>query len=206
MKKIIAFLTSVLILGSVTAQDADMVFTSNSMTWFGFDYSEAYFIGTEGFTNPDDIKSRYFDSWNNLILNEPGKFDIGKFFYKDEVENDLSVVSKRNAGVDINNRVINDLSEAVPLDENKVRKMINEFEFGGSPEGLGLVFIVESYNKISATGTYYVTFFDISTRKVLLIKRMEGKAKGFGVRNYWVGSYYAVMKSANKMYEKWENE
>ena len=206
MKKIIAFLTSVFILGSVTAQDADMVFTSNSMTWFGFDYSEAYFIGTEGFTNPDDIKNRYFDSWNNLILNEPDKFDIGKFFYKDEVENDLSVVSKRNAGVDINNRVTNDLSEAVPLDENKVRKMINEYESEGNPEGLGLVFIVESYDKISATGTYYVTFFDISTRKALLIKRMEGKAKGFGLRNFWAGSYYAVMKSANKMYKKWENE
>jgi len=206
MKKIIAFLTSILILGSVTAQDADMVFTSNSITWFGLDYSEAYFIGTEGFTNPDDIKSRYFDSWNNLVLQESDKFDIGKFFYKDEVENDLSVVSKRNAGVDIKSRVINDPSEAVPLDENKVRKMINEYEFEGNPEGLGLVFIVESYDKNSTTGTYYVTFFNISTREALLIKRMEGKAKGFGLRNFWAASYYAVMKSANKMYEKWENE
>ena len=68
----------------------------------------------------------------------------------------------------------------------------------GDDSGSGLVFIAESYDKPNGKGAYWVTFFDIGSKKIIKTQRFEGKAKGFGLRNYWANSYYQVMKEAGK--------
>jgi len=50
-----------------------------------------------------------------------------------------------------------------------------------------------------------VTFFDIQTKQVLLTEKIDGKAGGYGFRNFWEGAYFKVMKSAYKwMREEYE--
>lgn len=194
MKKIILAVAFFLLPGFAFTQGADMVRNSSSVTWFGLDYSEAYFIGSEGFTDPGQIKDRYFKSWNHLIQQEPEKYTIGKFYRKSNVEYDLSAVMKRNEGVDIYKRIVDDHSQAVKLNEEKIREMISEYEYDYGDQGLGLVFIVESYDKVLVKATYWVTFFDMSTREVLQTRRMTAEPGGFGIRNYWASTYYKVMK------------
>lgn len=196
MKKIIFAIAFLLLPGFAFTQDADMVRNSSSVTWFGLDYSEAYFIGSEGFADPYQIKNRYFKSWNNLILQEPEKYDIGKFYRKSNVEHDMSAVLKRNEGVDIDNRIIDDHSMASGLSESKIQEMIREYDIDFNSQGLGLVYIVESYDKILVKATYYVTFFDIASREVLETRKREAEPGGFGIRNYWASTYYKVMKTA----------
>ena len=52
--------------------------------------------------------------------------------------------------------------------------------------------------------SYWVTFVDMKNKKVLLTKRMLGKAVGFGFRNYWAGSAKNVFKAMKKEFKNWE--
>jgi hypothetical protein len=180
------------------------VFQTKSATWFGLDYSEAYFVGTDGFTNPEDIKDRIFDAWNLLVKNEYDKYDVGKYFRKENVDFSLENVNTRNAKIDINARITNDESKVQHLDEEKVQEIVDAYNFDAGQSGLGIVFIVECYSKTAVTGYYYVTLFDIESKKVLITERLKGKAGGFGFRNYWARTYYDVMKFIDKtMYKSW---
>jgi hypothetical protein len=207
MKKVTVLTLGILFTVNLFSQDMSEIFQTEKATWFGLDYSEAYFIGSEGFTNPSDIKDRYFNSWNILIKNEYDKYNLGKFFKKSKVEISLENVTKRNQDLNIYDRVIDDNSKMLHLDKDKVQEMINKYEFNDDQEGLGIVFIVESYSKTAVIANYFVTFFDIKTKKVLLTERMEGKPGGFGIRNYWAKSYYNVLnKIYKKRYKAWEKE
>jgi hypothetical protein len=207
MKKTVFILVSIFFTISLIAQDMSEVFQTKSATWFGFDYSEAYFIGTDGFTEPDEIKNRFFNSWNELVENEYDKYNIGRYFRKESIDFSLDIVTSRNKEVDIYNRITNDSKKANLLDDKKVQEIINEYNFTDEQQGLGIVFIVESYSKTIVTGNYFVTLFDIDSKKVLLTERISGKAKGFGMRNYWAHSYYKVMKNIDKyQYKSWTDK
>ena len=45
-------------------------------------------------------------------------------------------------------------------------------------------------NKADARATYQIVFFNTKTREILT----NGKARGFGLRNYWAGSVHSAMK------------
>ncbi len=166
----------------------------NEITWYGLDFSNVRLIGAVGFTNPEKIKSYYFGTWNSLILDEYDKYNLEKFFYVGSVKNNLDIVTDRNKLPDPDKLVIeSDYSFGV----DKVMQIISEYDSGDN-KGIGLVFIVESLNKYKEKASVWVTFFDIQSKKVLLAKRIEGKASGFGFRNYWAGAYYNIMKSAYK--------
>lgn len=175
------------------------VFKVDNITWYGLDFSNIKLIGSEGFTDPYAVKNQFFYSWNNLIITETDKYDLAGFFHKSSVENDLSIVEGRNMLPDPDELVINtDYS----LGEDEVKKIISEYDITGK-EGIGLVFIMESFNKNKQLGYIWVTFFDLETKEVLLSNKMSGKPGGFGIRNYWAKSYYNVMKSIEK--KKWKS-
>jgi hypothetical protein len=184
----------------VFSQSTDVVFNTNEIVWYGLDFSKAKMIGSEGFDNPGEVKNRYFGSWNYLVLNEPSKFDIKKTFQKTAVTNDLSVVEKRNAAVSVTDLVINN---DYSLSETEVPKIVKSYKTT-QKKGVGLVFIIESFNKFQEQGTAYVTFFDIATKKVLLVKKLSGKAFGFGVKNHWGGSINNILKAAEKDFFSWK--
>lgn len=196
----------VLLSFTVVSQDMSDIFQTQSATWYGLDFSEAYFIGSEGFTNPLDIKDRYFNSWNMLIKNEYDKYDLGKFFQKENVDFSLDNITKRNSEVSIYDRVIDEGGKTMHLDDNKVQEVIGAYDFDGDETGLGIAFIVESFSKKSEMGNFFVTFFDIETKRVLLTERMSGKAGGFGVRNYWAKTYYNVLKEMPKQMKTWKKK
>ena len=177
------------------------VFKSTEITWYGLDFSNIRLIGSEGFTDPYAIKNQFFNSWNSIVISEPDKYDLKEFFKKSNVEDDLDLVTERNKLPDENTLVIN---EAYSFDENKVKEILSNYNSGGK-EGVGLVFIMESFNKNEEVGYMWVTFFDMSNGNVLLTKHMSGKAGGFGLRNYWAKSYYNVLKNIGKKgWKAWE--
>lgn len=44
-----------------TAPD-NKLFSTQEIVWCGLDFSEVRLIGSEGFSNPEDVKERFFDS------------------------------------------------------------------------------------------------------------------------------------------------
>ena len=63
-----------------------------------------------------------------------------------------------------------------------IESIVRGYNFSGK-KGIGLMFIMETMNKASATASMYVTFINLSSGKVLLTERMTAKAAGFGFRN-----------------------
>ncbi len=207
VKKTVLIIQAFLFSSLLHSQDLSEVFQTEKATWFGLDYSEACFIGSESFPNPDEIKDRFFLSWNNLVQSEPDKYNIGTCFYKRNIKISLDNVTKRNQNVEIKNRIHNDGGEAFHLNKNDVFAIIDDYEFKEDENGLGIVFIVESYDKLSKWGNYYVVLFNIESKGVLINEKIQGGPRGFGVRNYWAGSFYKVLqKVKEKYYSHWKAE
>jgi hypothetical protein len=187
------FLVTVLIACCVgihtQAQDKAKAMNEKTITWYGIDFTLAKFtLVTE---DPAVIVSQYLKSINALIQLEPEKYDLKKWFIKTEATLDLEQVDARNAAIDPGTLVISEEHTIAPDD---VKKVIAQYNTSGKT-GLGLVFVAENLNKVKQTGSYYVCFFDQTTKEIIDSQRYEAKAAGFGFRNYWAGSIYNVMKS-----------
>jgi hypothetical protein len=203
MKK---FLLLVVFYGTLSFQinaqyNTSDVFEVNEITWYGLDFSNVRLIGAIGFQNPEKIQSYYFDVWNSLIFSEADKYNLAKFFHKESVKHYLDIVKEMNTLPNSDELVI---EIEYSFGAEKVMQIISEYD-SGDKEGIGLVFIIESLNKQKEKAFVWVTFFDIQTKRVLLTENFDGKAGGFGFRNYWAGAYYEIMKSAYKsMRKSWE--
>ncbi len=185
----------------------DLVFQTRHATWFGLDFSNAYFLNSLKFGNPETLKNYLFKAWNILILAEKDKYDIGKAFYKDSITFSLENVTERYKKVNVFDRIIDDPNKALHLTVENVKEIIREYHFKPEEKGLGIVFIVESFDKFEQTGYYWVTLFSIEDKEVLLTERMSGKSSGFGLKNYWAGSYYHVLKNIYfRRYLEWKKE
>lgn len=199
MKKLLALLFTIAILTtSGFGQSSDNAFNSNDITWFGIDYTQCYFLTPIDFPNVSDLKSK-LDSWNDLVLYEREKY-IEKTLPGKNVEFEIDAVSERNTTIDVKSRLTEDKSKSNHLKTDQIQGIINEYNIESGLEGTALVLIAESYDKLGEHGNYYVTFFDLNTKKVYATERISGKAKGFGLRNYWAGSFYNVLKQVGKKY------
>ncbi len=173
---------------------------SETIVWYGLDFSAVKLIGSEGFSDPYDIKNRFFRAWNRLIIDEADKYNIKKTFRKNVLEYETTVVEERNKLPNENELVTeNDYS----IKEEDVKKIVKQYKSEKFKEGIGLVYIIESFNKRASSGHMWVTFFDIASGEVLLTRRYSGDARGFGLRNYWAGSVYEVFKQLESDYGKW---
>jgi hypothetical protein len=209
MKKLVALL---LLAGSMslTAQDKSKVFSSTEAVWFGLDFTKATFVGQfdQGAgaapANGLDIKNKYIPAWNNLIAGEQKKYDLKKAFRKDNIIYDMNSVNELNTKIDVDNCMS---FNAGKIEKSQVDEMVKKYN-SSQKEGLGLVFIVENFNKGIETASVYVTFFDIATKKILLCERMEGKAMGVGIRNHWAGSIKHILDQLDDggVYKSWKGK
>jgi len=176
------------------------VFTKSRMTWFGLDYSKVKLIQGGGVKVPADIKLRYAQSWNGLFIEESSKYDLSRHYSKVLVAKDLKAVTNANKTINVDELVTYDEGYAVSKEE--VAEMVKQYD-SKAAEGIGLVYIVESFSKKNSRAVVHVTFFDIRTRNILFHKKMEGKPGGAGVRNYWAKAIYDVLEQSKKKWRRW---
>jgi hypothetical protein len=73
--------------------------------------------------------------------------------------------------------------------------------------GLGVMFNVESFSKADEEGSVWVTFINLGTKEVFFSERVTGKPGGFGMRNFWGGAIYSMMKNMQKKeFEMWRKK
>lgn len=211
MKRVISFFLLLFVFNFSNAQDAYQALTSDEMTWFGIDYSHVKLIGTfsqfgeAGVVDEDDIRKKYFPAWNSLVLKESDKYDLKGAFRKNHVEYKLAMMEEVNAETSNASMVSISESDRYHLTEEKVNSIIANYPIT-NVSGVGLVFIAESLDKTIEQGSYYVAIFDIATKKVLMTKKIIGKAGGFGIRNYWARSFFNVIVQCRDNYKKWLKE
>ncbi|PVD49772.1 hypothetical protein DC498_23275 [Terrimonas sp.] len=206
LKSSLLLLFIVLVAGvqQVSAQSLKEFFNSSEvpLTYLGVDFTRAKILN-EVAVNNMDIRDRQFPAINQVIINEPKKYDFQKAFSKTTVNNDIALVNAKNAKIDAE-KLVESGSDAVHLKKADIDVIVKSYDFGGK-KGIGLMFIMESMNKASAEASMYVTLIDLSSRKVLLTERMTAKAAGFGFRNYWAKTIYEVLADIKKSkYKEWK--
>ena len=210
MKKIIL---SLLVVASGTlakAQDAKSALSATEITWFGLDFTKAKFvggfdqIGGAGAATGSDMKTKWIPGWNSLIVTEPQHFDFKKSFRKDNVIYDIKGMNELNSKIDVD--------ACMAYNEGKIERteidgMVKKYKADVTKSGIGLSFIIENFNKGTQEATLFVTFFDIASKKVLICEKMNAKAMGIGMRNYWAGAIKAILKQIDATeYKNWKSK
>jgi hypothetical protein len=188
--KIFLLLLSLMIYAdTLFAQDHIKVFVENSVIWYGVDYSLARFVLVN--RTGSQIVETDIPSINAVIVQDKVQYDLYKFFNKNSVDIELDNANANNQKINPS-KLITGSPHSISQDD--LEKLIGSYKTDGKM-GMGLVFVAENMNKVTATGSFYVCFFDLVTKKIIDAERMEGKASGVGFRNYWASTVYAVMKN-----------
>ncbi len=196
MKKLA--LLSILFLGiTLKSQDASKVFSATEIVWFGMDFTKAKFVGQfdQGMgampATGGDMRNKWIPQWNALIQNEQQNFDFKKALSKESIYYDIATVNTLNSKINPDN-----LMEVNPgkIEKSEIDGMVKKYASADKKEGVGMVFIIENFNKGAQVADVYVTFFDIASKKILICEKMSGAAKGIGMRNYWAGAVKSIIK------------
>jgi hypothetical protein len=178
-----------------TPTPKDVFTTDIPITYLGIDFSNSKLIG-DSVISLTDLSAK-FDAINGVPVNEPKKYDIGAALKKTHMTNDLTVVKEKNDKTDTSKFLSSKDADYTRFKEADIAKIVSGYNFKGK-SGVGLVFIMEGLSKRQSSASMYVTFVDMKTNKVIYTERMEGKAGGFGYRNYWVKPVWSVIDEIKK--------
>lgn len=211
MKRILIICIMFMLTGVAFSQTAADVFKPGSYTfyWLGIDFSHVKTIGDftqfgeAGSIDAYQIKTQYFPAWNNLILNEPEKYDIKGMFKLNELVNDIEMITKVNADADENAM---SATSAPNYTIENIQSFVSSYKTEGK-NGIGILFLAEALDKNAPLAWFHVIAINASTKEVLLWERVSAKPGGFGIRNYWAGAVYNIIKEAKKSYYKsWQSK
>jgi hypothetical protein len=195
----------------VWAQKADDLFRSSDVkiSWLGVDFSHVKLIGCFsefsgiGPKSARDIKYRYFPEWNKLILHEREKYDIVGMLRKDHIFYDVDMIFDLNENTPIEELESYNIPYYTPED---IKGFVNAYNTEGK-EGIGIVFIAEALNKADEEAFFHFVALSMTTKEILVHKRMHGDPGGLGMRNYWAGAIHDVMEQIGRNYYRiWRDE
>lgn len=213
MKKSI-LLSLLIVFSSLSfSQDLKSLFNRDTeITWLGVDYSHVKIIGefahyfTADSKDAVEIRDMFFPAWNYLIQGERDKYDFRPMLRKRDVFYDIGMI------MDINEATNTDSLRAhsSPRYSTKdIEKFVSKYDFSKirNTDGVGILFIAESMDKYSVEAYYHFVAVNMETGDILLQDRIRGEPQGFGIRNYWAGSFYHVMRQIeDRYYGRWKEK
>lgn len=186
-----------------TAKDA----FGNSETpifYLGIDFTKAKIIDEP--TTEFDIRDKYYPGINDLIVNEPKKYDLKDAFHKSFMDHDLGPVNARNSKINAEDIKSSNSADFHKMQASDVESLVRGFDFGDK-KGVGLLFIAEAFSKAEKATSFWVTLVDLKSRRVLMTERMQGKIGGFGLRNSIATSFKNVLDEIKKTkYQIWKSK
>lgn len=191
---------------SAYSQTLKDVFSNSASPIFylGIDFSKAKLLDNG---NPDDIRNRLYESINQLIVNEPKKFDLKSAFHKNNIDYDFGPVNKSNSQANLNDILSTNFADFKRFKESDVTAIVKNLDLSGKT-GIGLLFVMEAMRKQNKKGdaSVWVTLIDMKTKKLLMTERMESKGKGgIGFRNYWASAIKDLLDDIeDSKYKEWQ--
>ena len=194
-----------LLLGSsLNAQTKSDVFsTSVDVTWLGLDFTGAKLIGDREKIGSESDIHRLLDAINDLMIKEADKYNVAAAIKRKSVENNIDFVHEQNTELDVLSMISNDGKDHLHLNADDVQGILSSYDFKGKT-GIGLIFNVESFNKLVDEGSFWITFINMGNKEVLFTERLTAPPSGFGLRNFWAGAVAGVLaKMKKKEFENW---
>jgi hypothetical protein len=185
-----------------TAED---FFTEKNIVWYGIDFSNCKFIGQPAihgkfYKDPDYVVKNYFRDWNTIPIEEADKYNIKGTFEKEYVYYDVDTVMAHNKKFSPDSLI--SITGSYHLNPVLIPQMINGYG-GVAKEGIGVVYIVESFDHEKEIASYYVVVFDIASKKILMKDHTTGKPGGATLKTYWAHSFREALDNSHKIYKKW---
>lgn len=205
MKQIIIAMILCLVSSSIAQNTLKDLSNTKDIIWFGINFSEAKMIGAfdQGFgageASASSIKNKWIPSWNNLVLDEPKLFKVGDAFKKENVYYDIDANKKLNADIKTESLMSFNPYSFTNASET-IKQIVSQLDAKEKQDGIGVVFIVESFNKTKEEAVVYVTLFDIKTKSILVSEKISSKPAGIGLRNFWAGAIKNLLKQIDKEY------
>ncbi len=179
----------------------------NYITYLGMDFSKVVLVGdfTEalGVGGDPATKNAYCKAWNNLVTGEFEKYSIKALVNNKNITTSLEGVMKLNYDTKLD-----DLSGYKEPNYTKeaIQQHIKEYTLP-SNKGLGVVLLIESFNKNIPKAYIDFVVVDMETKEIVMLKKLQTDPRGSGLRNYWAGSIYEAFKQVEKDFTKvWKAE
>lgn len=191
MKKLIGlliFLFAVSFTQQTVAQSKRDLRGIESITFYGVDFSLAKIYGSD---DAFEKLQNAFEGINDLFESEPKKYDIGKTLGIRYVDLFNSQVNEKIDEIKANSLFTRD--NRYMLSNKEIDKLVKKLKKEGRNK-YGAIIITGLLNKTANQGTFTYVVFEQDTNEVIFQKELTGKAKGFGLRNFWAGALYATMK------------
>ncbi len=212
MKKLLLAICTLCITNAFAQNTIKDLSSAKEIVWFGVNFADAKMIGAfdQGFgageASANSIKNRWIPEWNGLVVSEPKQFKIAEAFKKEDVYYDLASNEKLNAN--LNTEKLMSYNPYSFTDSKATTKdIVSKLDGIEKKEGIGVVFIVESFNKSKEEAVFYVTLFDIKTKNILVSEKIIAKPMGIGLRNFWAGAVKHAIKQIDKEYYYfWKNK
>ena len=201
MKTLIFCIVLVISVSSLKAQLTISNFSEKKVAWLGIDFTLAKFIGAHGFTEPDKIKSHYFNEWNYLIVREPERYKIQSAFNLDSMLYRIDHVLSTHEQIDMSTYI---QEKPHYVSENEIQAALSNYDMSLVQEEVGISFFVENFNKNLEEAQIWVVLSDIQTKTIFFSRKLVGTPEGFGFRNYWAGAIRGVIESCSKSLKKWQ--
>lgn len=172
--------------------------------WLGIDFSKARFTKKD-FNITQEVLRYYLNEWNLLIISDQKKYDIRLSFRKPMMSYDLSLISKCNKTVKINNILHENITLNDLQSEESICNYVRSLEMP-QQHRFALMFIVESFDANSKTGSVWVVVTETSSKEPVLCEKFIKNPSGFGVKNYWARIFYNVLFDIKSYaFCRWEN-
>lgn len=184
----------------------DIVNNSSKVVFVGIDFRHARFIGSSGFTDPSKIQNVYLQEWNAIYLKEYDKYSFAEELHLNE-ENfaiNISNMISLNESVIVKDIITNEMDHELP--EDQLQSIVNDYEVKLT-DGIGVAYVVETFNSFEEKATVYVVFYDLSDKSIFFKQKVVSPPGGFGIKNFWIRSFYNIQVDYfPKWYKDWKKQ
>ncbi len=173
-------------------------------TWLGLDFSEAKIVGEQDHITDDAKLMELLAAWNDLMIKEAPKYNVTAAFHKQiDLVADFTATNQNNSSIDLSGMLVVSSDGLGAFSSGTIQRIVNHYNFNGL-SGLGLMIVVEKFDKPGKKGVLWYTIVNMDTKAVLFTESLENPPGGFGVRNFWASTVYATLERIKKKeYNLW---
>jgi len=173
------------------------VYKTGPITWLGVDFTRT--VINQPDAKEEDLINKFIPDWNDIILREPDKYKFNKTFHRGNMIMGTEVAFSANS-------TIKQISIQGPVtSEASLPDQVKSYDFSGKI-GIGCMLVMIEMNKEKKTATGYLVFVDMSNHEILDVRFVEGRAGGFGIRNYWANAIANIFEYTASHWQKWRKE
>lgn len=175
------------------------------VTLMGADFSAAQYYGPPLTVDGGEMKAG-FTKINDLLVKEAGKYNIASALHrKNEPSYAIYLAESVNKQVDTTAIIVPGGTRPRPaFTVQTIETMVSRYAYAAGSSGVGVVFVVESFDKNQEQEVFWVTFVDMRTKRMLYTEKLAGTGSGIGFRNHWAHALNDGIKTMKSHYGQWK--